>query len=302
MLKRNPLREILLRENAFIPGRLRRAISDVAFRRLDRKLQQDPGTSFQPQVPPLEMIFPLPDGIVPRSQTLLFAAGDLHYLQRFAYSLAKSVAAHAPDMPIHLHQIGGARPSLGSGMTILQELRQKYPDLQLSWSWEAALVEEMDAFERGRYCQTIRFFRIAEIMSAWAGNVLAVDIDSILRRSPAEVLASLSRKADVAFHQRPNDPCEGRRVLAGCVWFGNCDSARKLLADASRQMLLHVQHGFFTEKLDQRCLYLTARNMTETLRIANFPAGFFGWNEDDDPTIFTAKGARKKVLNTKIEP
>jgi len=60
-------------------------------------------------------------------------------------------------------------------------------------------------------------------------------------------------------------------------------------------MFLHIERGFFTEKLDQRCLCLTFEEMKDVIRFFTLPDTFAS-RTMESAIVYTAQGPLKDIL------
>jgi hypothetical protein len=183
---------------------------------------------------------------------VLFAVADASYFTRFANMFASSAALHSPRSAVHLHVLG---------MTEKPDCNFDKVPRHFSVSYEAADFSNMTGAEKGRYCQSLRFVRMAEFVQASGRDYIAFDIDGLFQKSFAE----LEFGGDIGLIVRPEYSDAGLRVNAGVVFMSATAQAQKFMDRASTHMLRHVQHAPFIEKLDQRCLAMAMNESVKAL-------------------------------------
>jgi hypothetical protein len=282
----------LTRKNRHFPAFLRKGLSQVVFAAVDRRLKArnpDYQQTIFDKLPPISGAWPAAhDGYQ------IFAVGDAAYMSRYAKYLAVSAVKNCPDAHVHLHLIGSRLEDHSE----LMELRSS-PALagRLTLSAEAADLAGMDRFLRGRYCQCLRFARCWQLSQACQCPLFVFDLDIIVNADLKETIAGL-RDADVGLVVFPKERDPGVRTNAGAVYVAPNEAARDFIRKAAAHMLLHVFHGRFTEKLDQRCLSLAMAQDRSGVRLARLPVGLVG--KGDNPPIITGQGVRKDQLLPEI--
>jgi hypothetical protein len=217
---------------------------------------------------------------------VLFAVADLDYFRRFANIFASSAALASPKSPVHIHVIGADVPSQPSAF-------QKLP-AHFSLSFEAADFTKMPGPLKGRYCQAMRFVRMAQFVKSSGRSYVAFDIDGVVQKS--FVSFSSEFRSDIGLIVRPEYSDPGLRVNAGVVYMRATDAAQKFMDRASTHMLRHVQHAPFIEKLDQRCLALAIDGSVKPL-----PSDLYTF-EPGQGYFYSAKGkAKNEVLREVFE-
>jgi hypothetical protein len=278
----------LTRKNHYVPGLLRRALSQAVFAMVDRRLRhRHPGyeTTVFAALPEFRGQIPAAAG-----GPVLFAVGDRRYMEMFGRFIPMTAAINSPASNVHLHLIGqDARENIA-----LAELTARPKKLNLTVSWEHADLDAMDRFERGRYCQCLRFARAVDLSQSSGCPLLILDIDVLV----AGDLARLPRRtweADVGLAVDRSARDAGRRINAGAVFMNATPAARAFMREAASRMLLHALHGRFTEKLDQRCLSIVRDAWRGKASITELSHTFIGGG-DGEPLIVTGRGRRKDDL------
>jgi len=277
----------LTRKNRYVPGLLRRMLSQAVFAMVDRRLRhRHPGyeTAVFAALPEFRGQIPTAAG-----GPVLFAVGDRRYMEMFGRFIPMTAAINSPASHVHLHLIGqDAREN-----ATLAELTARPKKLNLTVSWEDADLDAMDRFERGRYCQCLRFARSIDLSQSSGCPLLILDIDVLV----AGDLARLPRQtweADIGLAVDRGARDAGRRINAGAVYMNATPAAGAFMREAASRMLLHALHGRFTEKLDQRCLSIVNDAWRGKASIAELSHGLIG--EGGEPLIVTGRGKRKDDL------
>ncbi len=207
---------------------------------------------------------------------VLFAVADLGYFQRFASMFLSSAAMNSPRSAVHIHIIGADE---ATALPAIQKIPAHY-----GVTFEDADFSKMPGPLKGRYCQSMRFVRLAQFVKQTGRDYIAFDIDGLTQKSFAEFKA----EGDVGLILRPEFSDPGLRVNAGVVYMRATKAAQKFMDRASTQMLRHLQHAPFIEKLDQRCLALAIDENVKAL-----PADLYTF-EPGYGHFYSAKGKQKK--------
>jgi hypothetical protein len=230
---------------------------------------------------PLPKIF----GVAPSGGEgpVLFAVADAGYFTRFANMFATSAAMNSPKSAVHIHVLGvNEKPTINL---------DKLP-LHFSISFEPADFSKMNIAEKGRYCQSMRFVRLADFVRQTGREYVAFDIDGLFQKS----FANFKLQSDVGLIMRPEFSDPGLYVNAGVVYMCANPAAQKFMDCAATHMLRHLQHAPYIEKLDQRCLTLAMNESVMALpqEIYTFVPGR-GY-------FYSAKGkAKNDVLRSEFE-
>ena len=222
---------------------------------------------------------PLPDvqGFPPigGAGPVLFAVADAGYFSRFANMFVSSAAKFSPHSAVHIHVLGGH----------VDVPRFDHMPKHFALTYEAADFSNMSSAEKGRTCQCMRFVRLAQFVKSTARDYVAIDIDGLFQKSFAGF--SVEFAGEVGLIVRPQFADEGLRVNAGMAFMRATDAAQNFMDRASAQMLRHLQHAPFVEKLDQRCLALAVdKSVTPLLAdVYSFEPG--------QGYFYSAKGGRK---------
>ncbi len=184
---------------------------------------------------------------------VLFAVADESYVARFANMFASSAALSSPQSAVHLHVIGA---DVLAPLPKIEHLPQHF-----TITSEAADFAKVSNALKGRYCQCMRFVRLAQFVKQSGRDYLAFDIDGLFQKS----FSDFSFEGDVGLVLRPEFSDPGLRVNAGITFMQATRAAQTYVDKASTHMVRHVQHAAFTEKLDQRCLALAMDNNVKPL-------------------------------------
>jgi hypothetical protein len=171
---------------------------------------------------------------------VLFAVADAGYIKRFVNMFASSAALASSSSAVHIHVLGeqAALPKF-----------DRLPE-HFTVTSEEADFSKMSPAEKGRYCQCMRFLRLAQFVKQSGREYLAFDIDGLFQKS----FSQFEFPSDIGLILRPEHSDAGLRVNAGVVFMRATEIAQHYMETASTHMLRHLQHAVFTEKLDQRCL------------------------------------------------
>ncbi len=222
---------ILTADRKMNPIALRLYFSKLRFAREDARVKD---------LPLRPLLIVQGDGPRGGAGPVLFAVADVGYFTRFANMFASSAAINSPRSAVHIHVLGDRR-----------ELpRFDLVPKHFTVSYEAADFSKMSSAEKGRYCQCMRFVRLAQFVKASARDYVAFDIDGLFQKDFSTLILSTS----VGLICRPEYRDHGLRINAGVVFMRANTEAQEFMDAASSHMLQHVLHASFTEKLDQRCL------------------------------------------------
>jgi hypothetical protein len=218
---------------------------------------------------------PIVEGDGPRAGAgpVLFAVADAGYFDRFANMFASSAALRSPLNAVHIHVLGG-KPELSKFDHVPKHFTVTY---------EAADFSKMSGAEKGRYCQCLRFVRLAQFVKISGRDYVAFDIDGLFQK----LFTEFKFNGDVGLILRPEFVDAGLRVNAGVVYMRGTQAAQKFMDRASTHMLHHVQHAPFIEKLDQRCLA-----MAVDASVAALPPEIYTF-EPGQGYFYSAKGKAK---------
>ena len=209
------------------------------------------------------------------SGPVLFAVADVSYFNRFANMFASSAAINSSQSAVHMHVLGEA-----PDVSPIKHLPRHF-----SLTQEAADFSRMSGAEKARYCQCMRFVRLAQFVKQTSRDYVAFDIDGLFQKSFANFSTEFS--ADLGLIVRPEFSDLGLRVNAGVVFMSASAAAQKFMNAASERMLKHLQHAPYIEKLDQRCLALAMNECVKPLaeELYSFEPG--------QGSFYSAKGDRK---------
>lgn len=281
--------ENLVYRKTIRPRGLRRVISHAMFLALDARQGRRCGAGdLRKMLPPVQGARPATtDG--PCS---LIAFGDPRFISRFAPALIASIRENSPTTSLHLHQFGEKTEALPSVVTGTKGV---------SFSWEASLCDGMSPARRCQYYQSMRFIRLAEFLQTARRGLLAIDIDSVVRRN-LDACQHFWQNADIGLILRYDFADPGKRVLAAALYAAPTDAARRFMSKGAGRMLPHVLLSPFTEKLDQRCLQRTFQRDAEGVRIVPLPMTLAAL-DGEDAVIVSYRGKRKnQALQAQAHP
>ena len=230
-------------KNKINPVLLRQYFSRARFAREDARVQNLPLN-----VLPNVQHAPPTGGVGP----VLFAVADVGYFARYANVFVSSAAVQSPASAVHIHVLGVVEKP--------QVAFDKLPK-HFAVTFEAADFSKMNSAEKGRYCQCMRFVRLAQFVKQTGRDYIAFDIDGLFQKS----FANFDFHGDVGLIVRPEHSDLGLKVNAGVVFMRANEVAQKYIEAASHHMLSHVQHAPFIEKLDQRCLAMAMNESVKAL-------------------------------------
>jgi Nucleotide-diphospho-sugar transferase len=215
---------------------------------------------------------------------VLFAVADLGYFTRFANMFASSAAINSPQSAVHIHVIGADENAV---LPAIDRLPKHYV-----MTFESADFSKMPGPLKGRYCQCLRFARMAQFVKQSGRDYVAFDIDGLFQKSFANFCDDFV--GDVGLIVRPEFSDAGLRVNAGVVYMRATSVAQNFMDHASAHMLQHLQHAPFIEKLDQRCL---AMAIDETVK--PLPPDLYTF-EPGQGHFYSAKGSAKNEVLRRV--
>jgi len=181
---------------------------------------------------------------------LFFAAADSRYFEKYGRSFLGSLIEHQTLPSVHIHLFNPQPDQLG----YLQRLAGSNHRLRLSFTWEQVDLQPLPEARRGRYYYSVRFVRMAHIARAAAANCLCLDIDVLLVRPVAQLLAAL-RDCDVAFYPRFERFGIDTKMLAGTLFIRHAPTPDRLLSNIASRISRFVSSGHVLNKLDQIVIY-----------------------------------------------
>ncbi len=220
---------------------------------------------------------------------LVFAVCDPCYFSLHAESLMASLQQHAPGSALHLHLYDPGQMQFDA----LLRLRQRYPAVHLTETWEYTRLAGLSEEKRVIYFQSARFIRLYSALRATGRPTVTVDIDSLIRGAVDEVVASADG-ADVGLFLRPELAHSGKNVLASTVYASPSPASLHFFEGVARRLAAHLLAGVQTEMLDQRCLWKLYRIQRRRLRFWRIPKRFSDWDLGDESVIWHGKGPRKE--------
>ncbi|WP_137390109.1 hypothetical protein [Rhodoligotrophos defluvii] len=255
--------------------------SHLGFLAIDAKLRAVPcrdAAELWKALPEMSGQLPPEEGTDP----VLLAFGDPLFVRRFAPALIASVARNSPSTHVHLHVFG----TNGHG------LPEILPDHdRVSVTWESCDHDAMGTPQRIRFYQSMRFVRLAQLLERSRRAFLAVDIDSLVQQD-LNRYDHLWNGVDVGLIPRFELLDPGKRILAAAVFAAPTPAGRRFFQRVSARLLPHLLGAPYTEKLDQRCLYLTLHHDSTGVRVAPLPMSLAAISPED-AIILSFRGERK---------
>lgn len=268
---------ILTLDHRFYPIPLRHYFSRVRFAREDARVKNFPLQAFP------EVVGALPMG---GAGPVLFAVADAGYFNRFANIFVSSAAISSPQSAVHIHVIGVDK-AVALPLPLIEHLPKHF-----AVTSETADFSKMPSGLMSRYCQCMRFIRLAEFVKQTARDYVAFDIDGLFQHSVANFAHEF--EGDVGLILRPEFADPGLRVNAGVVFMRETAAAQKFMNAATQHMASHLQHAPYIEKLDQRCLALAVDEAVQPL-----PKSLYGF-EPGQGAFYSAKGSRKNETLVRV--
>ncbi len=253
----------------------------------DRKLAsvyRRPIDALLEQLPPVEGDWPARAG-----EPLIFAVCDPCYFSLHAEALMASLHRYAPGSALHLHLYDPGQPQFDA----LVRLRQRYPSVTLTETWEHTRLQGLTAEKRVIYFQSMRFVRLYTALRAARCALVTVDIDSLIR-GPLDRIVAAAGAADVGLFLRPELGHSGKNVLASMVYAAPTPAGLRFFEAVARRIAAHLLAGVQTEMLDQRCLWKLYQAQCNALCFWRVPQRFSDWDLADDSIIWHGKGPRKE--------
>jgi Nucleotide-diphospho-sugar transferase len=239
-------------------------------------------------VEPLRLALAKTGGALPKGGAgpVLFAVADIGYFKRFANIFVSSAAVSSPQSPVHIHVIGASAKEVQALTPLIGKMPQHF-----GVTFEAAYLSKLNGALRGRYCQCLRFVRLAQFVKQTQRSHVAFDIDGMFQKSFASFEKDFAADIGLICRLQHDDP--GLRVNAGVVFMRSTEAAQSFMDDASGHMLQHLAQAPFIEKLDQRCLALAMEKFPQAVRALD--AGLYTF-EPGHGYFYSAKGKRKNEI------
>jgi len=225
---------------------------------------------------------------VRNDEPLVFAVCDPHYFNLHAEPLIASLNTHAPGSALHLHLYDPSQAEFDR----LVRMRQCYPKVYLTDTWERTRLAGLDDEKRIIYYQSARFIRLYSALRATGRPIITVDIDSLIRGSVEEVVMAAGA-ADVGLFLRPEIAHSGKNVLASMVYASPRSESLSFFENVARRLAAHLLAEVQTEMLDQRCLWKLYDKQRHALQFWDIPKRYSDWDLGDESIIWHGKGPRK---------
>lgn len=170
-----------------------------------RKLMpQEPKTAMRFAVEPPEIDADLPavSGEYPATSAL-FLACDGVYFRDYCLPMMASIAANAPNTPLHIHLMGGPVDEIAAGLT--------------RSALKVTLTHEIPAHASKNYYGAARLIRFAEALERCVGNLWMADVDALVMGN-TDALFALD--AAIAMRVRPGR-LEPWNQFSACLVMGS---------------------------------------------------------------------------------
>jgi hypothetical protein len=221
---------------------------------------------------------------------VLFAACDVPYFLEHGQPLLASVAAHDPDLPVHIHLYDPTE----AVFRICQQVKDTL-GIEFSFTWEIPPAS-LEPAKQARYFASIRFARLFQLMQASGRDFFAVDVDSLVRGDLGSILSQV--EGDLGLFFRLKRRTFDARIKAGALFCRSTPATMYYLHELSTRLTRHVLAGRRRWGLDQECIYWTlriAQVLGPNLVVTALPESLLDWDFRDDSLLWTGKGERKKT-------
>lgn len=200
------------------------------------------------------------------AEAVFFAAADQTYVDLYARWYALSVLKYA-DVPslIVIHVIGGADrlAAIAAAVGIDDERLIFAGD---AFDAAAVTTRVYDAPPKGfiprpvAHFQCVRFLRLGALLARLERPVFVSDIDLILQRGVADLLAR-GAGADVMFNENELSLNAGSRLTANLLWVNPTANAHRMLAFLSRYLEAQLAKPEVTRWIDQAALLFARHHL-----------------------------------------
>ena len=225
------------------------------------------------------------------NEPVVFTGADLKYLQLYGPSLIEGIARVTSRLRVHIHIMLLAGEDCDAETRALRAL---LPEDRLTFSLETCETPPDNWHLNSQFYQVRRFARLAEFVSLNKVDVLALDIDTVLLRSP-EFVQDEWPNHDLLL-QVNLGPLRPTPFSCACVWLRPTERVRRILRQASDKMQQHARTGFFVDHLDERCFANEVYQIPD-MEIAALPDDFCS-TAPETAYIFEGVGDEKSRIST----
>lgn len=222
---------------------------------------------------------------------VVFTGADRNYLKLYGSSFVESIARVSDRLRVHLHVM------LLEGENCqeqLRELLELIPSGRMTFSIEVCAAPSSNWNLRAQFFQVRRFLRLSQMVSLRNFDVLALDVDTVILKSP-EFLSDEWLEHDLLL-QANLGPLRPTPFTCACSWLRPSARVRKILDRAAKQMQRHDSTGLYVDHIDERCF---ANEVYEQpgMKIVALPDNFCSSNADDS-FIFDGAGDEKTRIRS----
>lgn len=245
------------------------------------------------------MIIPKLHGTFNHTGFTIFTACDDAYFNEFGIVLVNSIRQNT-SCNVHLHIFNPSADTLQwlirNSVSYTYELLLHSKLLPATQFWKNPPLDDFNqsrlqrihkSIEKGNdsgihdriiktYYACTRFIRLAQIFTG--GDVLAIDIDAIVRKHPSE----LPDTKDFYIHKNT-------QYLAGGIYLN--ENSIPFLQEYAAKLEDYITNDYLYWSLDQDVL----DSIVPKYNFGELPRSYIDWNMHPDSYVWTAKGKRKEL-------
>ncbi len=225
------------------------------------------------------------------SDPVVFAGGDLRYLELYGPAFIESIARVSDRLRVHVHIMLLEGEDCSTQQSKLLEL---LPSERLSFSVEVCETPPQNWHLKAQFFQVRRFLRLSQLVSLRKFDVLSADIDTVFLKSP-EFLSNEWPEHDLLL-QMNLGPLRPTPFSCACSWLRPSVRVREILSNAEEQMQKHASTGFYVDHIDERC-FADEIHKNEEMDVVALPDNFCSSNSDD-AYIFDGVGHEKNRIHS----
>ncbi|RAK58125.1 hypothetical protein [Phenylobacterium deserti] len=223
------------------------------------------------------------------AEAVFFAAADEAYVELYARWYALSVLKHS-DVPcvVVIHVIGGAgRLAEIAAKVGIDDPRLMFAADRFDAAWVATRC--YDAPPKGlidkpvAHYQSVRFQRLGSLLAALQRPVFVSDIDLLLQRGVADLLARCASD-DVVFNENAISHAAGSRLTANLVLVRPTESAQAMLRWLRAYLDRALAGAEVTRWIDQLALILARHHLA--FRQPQAQLGYFDTSSDINNVMY----------------
>ena len=219
---------------------------------------------------------------------VFFAVCDRFFFTRYAELLIGSVNKNSYGTPVHLHLYNPTEIEFNR----LAQIRKLYSTTPITCTWELTNLAHLPKSKQVIYYQSARFIRFYMALLHTNSPLIAIDIDSIVRK-PVELMVRMAHDADVGIFLRETKNDSAKNVLAAIMYAKPSPHSLCFCENVAKRVAVHLLVEGQTEMLDQRVLWKTYIRFRRRFNIWNIPRTFSDWELSYDSAIWHGKGRRK---------